>query len=87
MELIGFTLIIDDIVLPDGRTCMAQLGGGGPQTLFGFQLVSAALSAQSEPCSVGLAAGVGNDLPEPCKVRLAASAESQQAVEAVVALL
>jgi hypothetical protein len=69
MELVGFTLIIDDIVLPDGQTCMAQLGGGGPQTLFGFQLVSAALSPLNLPCSVGLAAGVGIDLPEPCKVR------------------
>ncbi|WIA36336.1 hypothetical protein OEZ86_007657 [Tetradesmus obliquus] len=67
MELVGFTLIIDDIVLPDGQTCMAQLGGGGPQTLFGFQLVSAALSAENKPCNVGLAAGVGKDLPEPCK--------------------
>lgn len=67
MELVGFTLIIDDIVLPDGQTCMAQLGGGGPQTLFGFQLVSAALSAENKPCNVGLAAGVGKDLPGPCK--------------------
>lgn len=74
MELVGFTLIIDDIVLPDGQTCMAQLGGGGPQTLFGFQLVSAALSAGNKPCNVGLAAGVGKDLPEPCKVSPAASA-------------
>ncbi|KAF6266108.1 Ribokinase-like protein [Scenedesmus sp. NREL 46B-D3] len=67
MELVGFTLIIDDIVLPDGRTCMAQLGGGGPQTLFGFQLVSAALSPHNNTCSVGLAAGVGRNLPDFCK--------------------
>jgi hypothetical protein len=29
MDAVGFTVIIDDIVLPDGRTCMEQLGGGG----------------------------------------------------------
>jgi hypothetical protein len=73
MDLVGFTLIIDDIVLPDGQTCMAQLGGGGPQTLFGFQLVSAVLSPQNQPCSVGLAAGVGSDLPEACEVRVMSS--------------
>lgn len=29
LDCVCFTLIIDDIVLPDGRTCMQQLGGGG----------------------------------------------------------
>jgi hypothetical protein len=28
-DLTGFTLIIDDIVRPDGKTYMQQLGGGG----------------------------------------------------------
>ena len=32
MELVAFTIIIDDIVLPDGTTHMGQLGGSGPQT-------------------------------------------------------
>lgn len=66
MDLIGFTLIIDDIVLPSGRTCMEQLGGGGPQTLLGFQLISNSLKRSN--ARVGLAAGVGNDMPELCKV-------------------
>lgn len=65
MDLVCFTLIIDDIVLPDGTTCMAQLGGGGSQSLFGFQLVSKCLQ---RPTTVGLTAGVGCDLPEQCKV-------------------
>lgn len=29
LELVCFTLIVDDIVFPDGRTCMEVLGGGG----------------------------------------------------------
>eukprot|EP00955_Chlamydomonas_euryale_P061904 358229-Chlamydomonas_euryale.AAC.9 len=29
LDCVCFTLIIDDIVLPDGRTVMAQLGGSG----------------------------------------------------------
>lgn len=65
MDLVCCTLIIDDIVLPDGESCMAQLGGGGPQSLFGFQLVSRCLQRHT---SVGLAAGVGDDLPDQCKV-------------------
>ena len=62
-----FTLIIDDIVVPDGATCMAQLGGGGSQGAFGYQLVASARGA--EGIRVGLAAGVGQDLPESCRVR------------------
>jgi hypothetical protein len=29
LEMVTFTIIIDDIVFPDGRTSMACLGGGG----------------------------------------------------------
>jgi len=29
LEMVTFTIIIDDIVFPDGRTAMACLGGGG----------------------------------------------------------
>lgn len=32
-DLLTFTLIIDDIVLPDGVTAMGMLGGGGPQVI------------------------------------------------------
>jgi hypothetical protein len=32
MECVFFTLIIDDIVLYNGRTVMHQLGGGGNGT-------------------------------------------------------
>jgi sugar/nucleoside kinase (ribokinase family) len=54
VDFITFTLIIDDIVFPDGRTAMGMLGGGGPQTAFGLKLWAD---------KVGLAAGVGADLP------------------------
>ncbi|CAG9466602.1 unnamed protein product [Pedinophyceae sp. YPF-701] len=39
---------------------MCQLGGGGPQTLFGWQVAT----GQTRP--VGLAAGVGDDIPDSC---------------------
>ena len=49
LQLVGFTLIIDDIVNHTGKTHMASLGGGGPQTLFGFQLSSMAVSEFAAP--------------------------------------
>jgi sugar/nucleoside kinase (ribokinase family) len=55
MDFVTFGLILDDVVYPDGRTAMAMLGGGGPQTAFGIRLWSD---------SVGLVAEVGPDLPE-----------------------
>jgi sugar/nucleoside kinase (ribokinase family) len=54
MDFITFSLIIDDIVFPDGRTVMGILGGGGPQTAFGLRLWAE---------RVGLCAGVGADFP------------------------
>ena len=67
LDCVFFTLIIDDIIFPDGSSCMAQLGGGGAQSAFGFQLVSHALGFNA---MLGLAAGVGPDLPASCKVRM-----------------
>uniref|UniRef100_A0A7S0RQS8 Carbohydrate kinase PfkB domain-containing protein n=1 Tax=Chlamydomonas leiostraca TaxID=1034604 RepID=A0A7S0RQS8_9CHLO len=64
-ELVCFTVIVDDLVFPDGGTAMAQLGGGGPQTLFGYQLAAHALRGGVMACT-GLAAGVGPDLPPSC---------------------
>ena len=55
IDYFTFSLIIDDLVLPDGRTYMGLLGGGGPQTAFGMKLWTAG--------SVGLCAGVGSDFP------------------------
>lgn len=63
LELVCFTLIIDDVVFPDGSTRMQLLGGGGPQSLWGYQL------ARQQRAKVGLAAGVGADLPISCEVR------------------
>ena len=54
MNLVTFSLIIDDIVFPDGQTAMGVLGGGGPQTAFGMTLWAD---------RVGLVSGVGADLP------------------------
>lgn len=54
MDFLAFSLIIDDIVFPDGQTAMGILGGGGPQTAFGMKLWAD---------RVGLVSGVGSDLP------------------------
>jgi hypothetical protein len=37
MDMVTFTVIVDDIVYPDGHTAMACLGGGG--SLFGLLLL------------------------------------------------
>lgn len=55
MDFVSFSLIIDDIVFPDGQTAMCILGGGGPQTAFGLKLWAD---------QVGLVSGVGSDLPQ-----------------------
>ena len=57
-----FSLIIDDLVLPDGRTYMGLLGGGGPQTAFGMKLWTD---------GVGICAGVGSDFPSAAQEWLA----------------
>ncbi len=61
MDFLAFSLIIDDIVFPDGRTAMGVLGGGGPQTAFGMKLWAD---------KVGLVSGVGSDLPAEAQVWL-----------------
>lgn len=62
MDFVTFSLIIDDIVFPDGQTAMGTLGGGGPQTAFGMRLWAD---------QVGLAGGVGADLPDHVRAWLA----------------
>lgn len=62
MEFVTFTIIIDDIVNPDGRTVMESLGGGGPQTAFG-----ARLWIPQDNIRVGVAASVGPDFPISCR--------------------
>jgi hypothetical protein len=62
-----FTIIVDDIVHPDGRTTMAAMGGGGPQTAWGLRL-------HPRNASVALAAGVNtHDLPPSCTHWLASN--------------
>ncbi len=61
MDFVTFSLIIDDIVFPDGQTAMGVLGGGGPQTAFGMRLWAE---------RVGLVAGVGRDLPDTARAWL-----------------
>ncbi len=55
MDYVAFNLVIDDIVLPSGKTIMARLGGGGPQAAYGMRLWSA---------RVALAGSVGVDFSE-----------------------
>ncbi len=54
MDFVAFSLILDDLVFPDGRTAMGVLGGGGPQAAFGMRLWAN---------RVGLVSGVGDDVP------------------------
>ena len=65
MNFVVFSLIIDDIVFPDGQTAMGVLGGGGPQTAWGM---AAALGSGEQ---VGLVAGVGDDLSDDMLASLA----------------
>lgn len=53
VDFFAFSLIIDDVVLPNGRSHMNLLGGGGVQAAFGMRLWAD---------RVGLVAGVGDDL-------------------------
>lgn len=53
IDYLAFTLILDDIALPDGTLQSSVLGGGGPQTAFGMSLFSQ---------HVGIVSGVGRDL-------------------------
>ncbi|XP_057870295.2 uncharacterized protein C16C9.01c [Cryptomeria japonica] len=61
MDLVTFNVIVDDIVYPDGHTCMACLGGGGPQTAFGAKIWA------DDANNIGIASRVGSDFPFPCK--------------------
>ncbi len=56
IEHVTFGIIVDDIVLPHGKTHMGILGGGGPQTAWGM-----AAASGTGRC-VGIAAGIGHDL-------------------------
>lgn len=64
LDYVTYTLIVDDIVHADGRTAMEQLGGGGPQTAFGIRLWA------PKNARVGLAGGIGSDLPNLCRTWL-----------------
>jgi sugar/nucleoside kinase (ribokinase family) len=67
LNFVSFTLIVDDLVFWDGSTKMGQLGGGGAQTAWGFKAVfDFADGGDEEEAGVGLAAGVGPDVPESC---------------------
>ncbi len=57
------SIIIDDIVYPDGRTSMGVLGGGGTHAAYGIAFTG------EKPGLVGL---VGEDLPGDIRVRLEA---------------
>jgi len=60
------SIIIDDIVYPDGRTSMGVLGGGGSHAAYGIAF------AGEKPGLVGL---VGEDLPGDIRARLEADFE------------
>lgn len=69
LDLVTFTLIIDDLVFWDGSTKMAQLGGGGSQSAWGYQTVSSPNFDGGDfqiERAAGIAAGVGPDVPSSC---------------------
>jgi cytidine kinase len=53
-DFVAYSIIIDDLVFPDGRTFMGVLGGSGPQAAFGMKLWAD---------RVGLAGGIGHNFP------------------------
>jgi sugar/nucleoside kinase (ribokinase family) len=55
VDFVTYSIIIDDLVFPDGRTEMGVLGGSGPQTAFGMKLWAD---------GVGLVGGIGYGFPE-----------------------
>ncbi len=57
------SIIIDDIVYPDGRTSMGVLGGGGSHAAYGIAFTG------EKPALVGM---VGEDLPADIRARLEA---------------
>lgn len=61
MDYVTYSIIIDDIVFPDGQTAMGVLGGGGPQTAFGMKLWAD---------QVGLLGGIGHDFPQDARAWL-----------------
>lgn len=61
MDYVTYSIIIDDIVFPDGQTAMGVLGGGGPQTAFGMKLWAD---------QVGLLGGIGHDFPHDARAWL-----------------
>ncbi len=64
IDFVTFGLILDEVILADGRQFAGVLGGGGPQTAFGMRLWTG---------GVGLAARVGADLDPAAAEWLTAS--------------
>jgi sugar/nucleoside kinase (ribokinase family) len=72
-ELVGIgSVFIDDIVLPDGRTYMAQMGGG---------VVHAMMGAAVWGVQPGLLAVIGNDLPAAIRGCLEAYCDTSGLIE------
>lgn len=63
---VSVTVIVDDLVFPDGRTSMARTGGGGAQACFGA-LVWDDDEDGDDASGAALVAGVGRDLPGECR--------------------
>lgn len=57
------TALLESTACPQTHVTIATPSAAGPQTLFGFQLVT------GQSTRVGLTAGVGEDLPQDLKVR------------------
>ncbi|MEO1664135.1 MAG: PfkB family carbohydrate kinase [Chloroflexota bacterium] len=58
VRYVSHGIILDDIVFPDGRTQMAVVGGGGPQTVWGMA------AAVGDGAVAGIVAALNNAEPE-----------------------
>ena len=65
VDFVTYSIIIDDLVFPDGQSVMGVLGGSGPQTAFGMKLWAD---------KVGLVGGIGHDFPASAQDWLTAMA-------------
>lgn len=75
-DLVGIgSVFIDDIVLPDGRTYMARLGGG---------VVHAMMGAAVWGVQPGLLAVIGNDLPAAIRKSLEACCDTSGLIELAI---
>ena len=69
-SFLAYTFIIDDLVLPDGRTEMGAVGGSGPQAAWGWAVGCRLVGMAGDAAAAAVVAGIGPDLPGPARAWL-----------------